>query len=243
MAAGKQHGILALSLGGLLVGGLALGYGGGHQLVGLVYCAQGNAAYRVGDYGDAEVHFRKALEKAGGSGPLRYNLGNALFRQGRYAEAAWHYKWALPRLAPDWQAQAGANLGQAYYRVGDLAHSYAAYRRALLQRPHNSRLRQDFLLVARQLVASQKPPAPPPKTPTAPGDAQKEAAKKAAAPEPASNAASQPGAPEQQLSDKDMAELLGLIKEQEDRARGLTNSAGPKASLKARPVASDEKDY
>ncbi|MGI4863797.1 MAG: tetratricopeptide repeat protein [Janthinobacterium lividum] len=238
MARPNKNIVLGCSLAGGLAGGLLLGLSVRGQLVGIVAFAQGNAAYRAGAYGDAEINFRQALGTAAG-GSSRYNLGNALYQQGRYAEAAQHYRMALRADAPAGQTEDWANLGQAYYQAGNWAGSLAAYRNALVSSPGDNRIRQDFLFVGQQMAARQKRQQPPRKTPAAPQDEKKAAEKKGAAEAPTTNASPEQGPPEQQLSDKNMAEIFGLINDNEAKARRLLSGTGPKA----RTPASDEKDY
>ena len=55
------------------------------------YIRQGNGKYEDGKYQDAEVEYRKALEKDPKSYKADYNLGNALYRQKQYDAAAARY--------------------------------------------------------------------------------------------------------------------------------------------------------
>lgn len=223
----------------LLAGGFLLSPGGESPLVGIVYSVQGNDAFRAGEYGDAEVYFRKALNEKVAVSNIHYNLGNALYQQGRYVEASQQFKLTLHSGPPALQAQAWANMANAYYQSGDLVGSYAAYRKALLLCPRDSSIRQDFLFIMRLLAAKRKRTEQGRKAPPAHEDEGKKAETSGGNEEPKDNAPPGPDGPEQKLSDKNMEEIFGLINENENKARNVMNGARSKANKPA----SDEKDY
>ncbi|MBJ6110393.1 tetratricopeptide repeat protein [Hymenobacter sp. BT523] len=203
----------------------------------LLRLAEGNHAYTAAAYGDAEVHYRAALAGEVPLAAARYNLGNALQQQGRYAEAIGQYRGVLHAGAPQAEALAWANLGQAYYHTGELSRSLAAFRRALLLSPHDDQTRQDFLFVRAAIL--QKQQSPPPAKKGTPTPAKNEAESRPGSDEKKDDAGQQQGAAEQQLSAKTMEELLGQLSENENQVRN--KMSGPRQQ--GRKTASDEKDY
>jgi Ca-activated chloride channel family protein len=73
----------------------------------------GNGLYEDRKYTDAEVKYRKALEKEQGLVQGHFNLGNSLYKQGKYDESVKEYQSAA-------QAAAGRETkAEAYYNIGN----------------------------------------------------------------------------------------------------------------------------
>ena len=60
----------------------------------------GNKFYNSEKYIEAEVEYRKGLQKNPASFEANYNLGNSLFRQNKYKEALEQYKMAAALQTP-----------------------------------------------------------------------------------------------------------------------------------------------
>ncbi len=75
----------------------------------------GNRLYNKDEYVDAEVEYRRGLEKNDKSFASSYNLGNSLFRQEKYEEAAKQYSHALSLAGDDKKRKASClhNMGNA----------------------------------------------------------------------------------------------------------------------------------
>jgi tetratricopeptide (TPR) repeat protein len=69
----------------------------------------GNKFYNSEKYIEAEVEYRKGLQKNPSSFEANYNLGNSLFRQNKYKEALEQYKTAAA-LHPDDKAKIAAKI-------------------------------------------------------------------------------------------------------------------------------------
>src|SRR5436309_6721168 len=97
---------------------------------------EGNRSYKDSKYVDAEVDYRKALEKNKDFREGPFDLGDALYKEGRYDEAAEQYRIAATR-SPDARdrAQSLHNLGNALLKAQKLPESIAAYKDALKQNP------------------------------------------------------------------------------------------------------------
>ncbi len=73
----------------------------------------GNDLYRDRKYSDAEVNYRKALQKEGNLVQGHFNLGNALAKQGKSDEAAKEFSIAAEK------AQHQETKEAAYYNIGN----------------------------------------------------------------------------------------------------------------------------
>ncbi|MBI1804256.1 MAG: tetratricopeptide repeat protein [Ignavibacteriae bacterium] len=99
---------------------------------------EGNRLYKDNKYADAEVDYRKALEKNKNLQQGTFNLGDALYKQGRFAEAAEQYHAAVSGASdPALKAQAYHNLGNALLKAQKLPESISAYKEALKANPHD----------------------------------------------------------------------------------------------------------
>src|SRR5437867_2338031 len=99
---------------------------------------EGNQAYKDNKFTDAEVSYRKALErnKEFREGP--FNLGDALYKEGRFGEAAEQYQVAAARTKDAAErAQALHNLGNSLLKSQKYPESIAAYKEALKLNPHD----------------------------------------------------------------------------------------------------------
>lgn len=85
----------------------------------------GNTEYTEGKYTDAEVNYRKALEKESELVQGHFNLGNALYRQGKQEEAVRQYEQAINRAV---DAETKAN---GFYNIGNSFLSEQKYQEAV----------------------------------------------------------------------------------------------------------------
>ncbi len=96
----------------------------------------GNGAYRQNKFADAEVNYRKALEKDKELVQGPFNLGDALYKQGRFDEAAEQYRIAAAKERdPALRAQALHNIGNALLSAKKIPESIAAYESSLMLNP------------------------------------------------------------------------------------------------------------
>ena len=56
------------------------------------YIYEGNSKYKNNNYKEAEIDYRKSLEKNPNSATAKYNLANSLYKQGNYEEAKEKYE-------------------------------------------------------------------------------------------------------------------------------------------------------
>jgi tetratricopeptide (TPR) repeat protein len=122
---------------------------------------KGNAAFEKEKFNDAEILFRKALEKNKSSIPARYNLGNALYKEKNYQEAAstWGGLSTRADLKPEQQAALWHNSGNAFLQAKNYQAAIEAYKQALKINPADDDTRYNLsyaLFKARQQEQQQK---------------------------------------------------------------------------------------
>lgn len=120
------------------------------------HISEGNAAYRKGNFSEAEVEYQKALTKDPSSFVARNNIGAAHYKQNRYDEAARSFSnaAAAPVEASE-RAQAFYNLGNAMLKSGKVKESIEAYKQALRLSPSDEDARYN-LQYARELLKNQQ---------------------------------------------------------------------------------------
>ena len=98
--------------------------------------SDGNKMYDQTKFSDAEVNYRKALEKNKESKQSVFNLGDALYKQGRFGEAAEQYASSASKTNdPDLRSKAYYNMGNALLKSQKIPESIGAYEQALKINP------------------------------------------------------------------------------------------------------------
>ena len=119
----------------------------------------GNKDYKKDNFAEAEVDYRRALEKNNKSYEAHYNLGDALFRQDKYPEAAEEFTKAAQciDLKKDKEKAANTfhNLGNAYFAQQQYDKAIAAYQQSLRANPKDDDTRYN-LVKAMQLLQQQQ---------------------------------------------------------------------------------------
>lgn len=133
----------------------------------LLFCAQsyaasersllrdGNRQYKDKQYNEAEVNYRKALEKNKELKEGQFNLGDALYKQGRYEEAEKQFRSAAQKSSGASRAQAYHNLGNALLKQKKIEDSIQSYKDSLKLNPQDQDTKYN-LEFARHLLQQQK---------------------------------------------------------------------------------------
>lgn len=126
---------------------------------------QGNREYNKDKFSEAEVLYRKGLEKNQNSFEAHFNLGDALFRQDKYPEAIGEWQRAAQQIQPkDGKysesdrkklAQAFHNIGNALYAQQDYGKAVEAYKQSLMANPKDDETRYN-LIKAMQMLQQQQ---------------------------------------------------------------------------------------
>lgn len=105
----------------------------------------GNKQYQKKKFSDAEVNYRKSMEKNNRSFEGNYNLGNALYRQDKMEEAT-NYFSGSAALTKDKEAKSDAyyNLGNSLLKSDKYQESVDAYKNALKINPKDEQSRYNL---------------------------------------------------------------------------------------------------
>lgn len=108
------------------------------------FIREGNSFYQDGKFKEAEIDYRKALERSPKSTKAIYNLGNSQYKQQNYSEATSSYQ----KLASD---PSGKNMSQVYHNLGNsylqsqkYNESIDAYKKALRLNPKDEDTRYNL---------------------------------------------------------------------------------------------------
>lgn len=120
------------------------------------HVSQGNRNYEKGKYEDAEVSYKKALEKDPKSREAQFNLGNAQYKQQRFEESMRDFaNSAAAAKEPVDRADSYYNLGNSLYRSNKYPESIEAYKRTLKLNPDDEDARYN-LQMAREKLKQQE---------------------------------------------------------------------------------------
>ncbi|MCH7723801.1 MAG: tetratricopeptide repeat protein [Bacteroidetes bacterium] len=94
--------------------------------------------YDKGNFSDAEVNFKKGVEKAPDNFQAKFNLGDAYFKQKRYDEAIKSYQSALPLArSNNEKAQVYYNVGNSLLKAQKIKESIEEYKKSLKLNPND----------------------------------------------------------------------------------------------------------
>jgi len=124
---------------------------------------KGNRQYVDSNYVDAELHYKRALEKVENSQEANYNIGCAYFKEQKMPEAAEAFENTIKILDADKDtallADTYHNLGNAYLTQGQADQAIEAYKQSLRIRPKDDQTRYN-LVKAMQLKQQQEQQQP-----------------------------------------------------------------------------------
>lgn len=127
---------------------------------------RGNKEYKHENYTEAEVNYRRGLDKNNDSFEGHFNLGDALFRQEKYPEALEQYQKAESLLKGDDKTRKAEldrrlaatyhNMGNALYAQQQYDKSVAAYQQSLRHNPKDNDTRYNLVKAMQQLQQQQQ---------------------------------------------------------------------------------------
>ncbi|MBO6018691.1 MAG: VWA domain-containing protein [Prevotella sp.] len=122
-----------------------------------MYIRQGNKLFRSGDYANAEVSYRKALEKNDRNSQAHYNLGNSLLAQNKDSAAVAEFEKAgKMETDPLLRSQSFHNLGVICQKHEMFGEAIEAYKQSLRLNPHDDETRYNLQLCKHQLKKQQQ---------------------------------------------------------------------------------------
>ena len=127
---------------------------------------RGNKQYNDSNYVEAEVNYRRALDKNNQSFEAHYNLGDALFRQEKYPEALEQYTKAEQLIKGEDNTRKGqinSRLASTYHHMGNALYAQqqydkavAAYQQSLRRNPKDNDTRYNLVKAMQQLQQQQQ---------------------------------------------------------------------------------------
>jgi len=118
---------------------------------------RGNDLYRDGKYTDAEVNYRKALEKDQALLPGKFNLGNALHKEGKLDDAIKQYEATLQSGTPAaTRAKAHYNIGNSYLKQQKYQEAIHSYVESLKLSPDDFDAKYNLSYALRMLRQQQQ---------------------------------------------------------------------------------------
>lgn len=119
---------------------------------------RGNREYNKQNYTEAEVNYRRGLEKNKNGYEAHYNLGDALFKQDKYADAQAEFETAAKMLDKKEDktryAKAMHNIGNCQFAQQQYDKAVAAYQESLRANPADNDTR--YNLVKSMLLLQQQ---------------------------------------------------------------------------------------
>ena len=121
------------------------------------FIRKGNAAFRDSSYLDAEIDYRKALDKNKDSFEAKFNIGDALFKQEKYDKAAEQFEILAETTDKNNKelAKVYHNLGNSYFALKKYEKSIEAYKNSLKINPDDNETRYN-LIAAMKMLQQQK---------------------------------------------------------------------------------------
>jgi tetratricopeptide (TPR) repeat protein len=114
---------------------------------------QGNKLYNDQKFSDAEISYRKALEKKSNSTPAEFNLGNSLYKQNKMPEAAdqFNHMASDEQLTNKQKAMVYHNLGNTMLQSQKFQESVDAYKKALRNNPWDMETKYNLAVAQKML--------------------------------------------------------------------------------------------
>ncbi len=121
------------------------------------HISEGNRVYEKGRYTDAEVEYKKALEKNPKSKEAQFNLGNSYYKQQRFDEAMREYSNSgVAMKSPEERATTYYNLGNSFYRSNKFQEAVEAYKQSLRLNPNDDDTRYNLQMAREKLKQQQQ---------------------------------------------------------------------------------------
>ena len=118
---------------------------------------KGNSQYETGNFVDAEINYKKAIEKNADLLEAEFNLGDALMKQERFDEALEAFdKVSSTTENPTLKANALHNKGNVLLSQQDLEGALESYKDALRINPKDNETRYNYAFVKKQLEQQQE---------------------------------------------------------------------------------------
>jgi Ca-activated chloride channel homolog len=113
--------------------------------------------YKEGKYTDAEINFRKGIEKAPENFQARFNLGDAFYKQGKFDESVNEFYSSLELTNnPVLKAKVHHNIGNSLLKAQKIRESVEAYKNSLKLNPADMETKYNLSYALSLLDKNQK---------------------------------------------------------------------------------------
>lgn len=119
----------------------------------------GNREFKKGDYREAELDYKRALDVDSSSVTAKYNLGNALYKSESYNEAELYFKGlgdTLKNLSPSKASDYFHNSGNLALKQKKYQEAVDAYKESLRLMPDNMETKSNLAYAQKMLKDSQQ---------------------------------------------------------------------------------------
>jgi tetratricopeptide (TPR) repeat protein len=121
------------------------------------HVGEGNRVYGKGRYIDAEVEYKKALEKDPKSKEAQFDLGDSYYKQQRYDEAIKEFGNAGAAMkSPDERAVTFYNIGNSHYKANRFREAVDAYKQSLKLNPRDENARYNLQMALEKLKQQEQ---------------------------------------------------------------------------------------
>ncbi len=121
------------------------------------HVSEGNRVYEKGRYTDAEVEYKKALEKNSKSKEAQFDLGNSYYKQQRFDEALREYgNSGASMKSPEERAETYYNAGNSLYRSNKFQEAVEAYKHSLKLNPNDDDTRYNLQMARAKLKQQEQ---------------------------------------------------------------------------------------
>jgi tetratricopeptide (TPR) repeat protein len=118
---------------------------------------EGNSQFEEGKFSEAEIEYRKALDKKPGYFKGTFNLGDAMYEQENYEESGKLFAEVAEGVHPDAQkADAWYNLGNSLMSQQKYQESIEAYKNALRLKPDDQDAKYNLAYAQKKLKEQQQ---------------------------------------------------------------------------------------
>ncbi|NOX86340.1 MAG: tetratricopeptide repeat protein [Chlorobi bacterium] len=121
------------------------------------YVRKGNKQFEKGEFSDAEVQYRKALDKDPNSFKGKFNLGDAMYKQDNYEESGKLFnELSAANLTPEVRAKSFYNLGNTLMKAKKYKESIDAFKQSLKLDPDNYNAKYNLEYARKKLKEQQQ---------------------------------------------------------------------------------------
>jgi tetratricopeptide (TPR) repeat protein len=120
------------------------------------FIRHGNAEFKNGNFSEAEVNYRKSLDKEY-SPKAQFNLGDALYEQKNYEDAQKNFSEVAERnVSKEIESDAYYNLGNTYMAQEKYAEAFDSYKKSLKSNPKNDDARYNLEYARWKMIQQQQ---------------------------------------------------------------------------------------